>query len=101
MHGAQVFYYSTSREGKILAECIQEHLISDADPSNHRCAKGNSEYMVLTENHCTAIIVECGFLSNQAEADKLVTGAYQEHLAFYIAMAVMQYVSGMQKAPSA
>ena len=46
-------------------------------------------------------IVECGFLSNQAEADKLVTGAYQERLAFYIAMAVMQYVSGMQKAPSA
>ena len=58
-------------------------------------------YYLLKKSTVPTIIVECGFLSNQAEADKLVTGAYQERLAFYIAMAVMQYVSGMQKAPSA
>ena len=50
VHGAQVFYYSTSSGGKALAECIQEHLISEADPSNTRAAKGNSEYLVLRES---------------------------------------------------
>lgn len=93
VHGAQVFYYSTSREGKILAECIQEHLISDADPSNHRCAKGNSEYMVLTENHCTAIIVECGFLSNTDECAKLTTDVYQTDIANAICDAVTEWIN--------
>ena len=71
VHGAQVFYSSTSSGGKALAECIQEHLISEADPSNTRTAKGNSEYLVLRESPCTAVIVECGFLSNTKECSDL------------------------------
>lgn len=67
------------------------------DPDNKRMPKGNNTYYLLKKSTVPTIIVECGFLSNQAEADKLVTGAYQERLAFHIAMAVMQYVSGMQK----
>ena len=80
---------------------MQQELIRGVDPANKRMPKGNNTYYLLKKSTVPTIIVECGFLSNQAEADKLVTGAYQERLAFYIAMAVMQYVSGMQKAPSA
>lgn len=93
VHGAQVFYYSTSKEGKSLAECIQEHLISDVDPSNHRSAKGNSEYMVLTENHCTALIVECGFLSNADECASLTNDGYQSDIADSICSAVTEWVN--------
>lgn len=93
VHGAQVFYYSTSKEGKSLAECIQEHLISDVDPSNHRSAKGNSEYMVLAENHCTALIVECGFLSNADECANLTNDGYQSDIASSICSAVTEWVN--------
>ena len=81
VHGAQVFYYSTSRDGKALAESIQKHLIENADPDNSRAAKGNSEYLILTESPCTAVIVECGFLSNNSECSRLCTDDYQKALA--------------------
>ena len=88
VHGAQVFYYSTSSDGKALAECIQEHLISEADPSNTRAAKGNSEYLVLRESPCTAVIIECGFLSNTKECSDLCNDEYQTALANAICNAV-------------
>lgn len=88
VHGAQVFYYYTSSGGKALAECIQEHLISEADPSNTRAAKGNSEYLVLRESPCTAVIVECGFLSNTKECSDLCNDEYQTALANAICNAV-------------
>ncbi len=88
VHGAQVFYYSTSSAGKCLAETIQQYLISDVDPDNTRMPKGNSEYMVLVESPCTAVIVECGFLSNSQECLKLCDPEYQTSLADAIAKAV-------------
>lgn len=88
VHGAQVFYYSTSSAGKCLAETIQQYLISDVDPGNTRMPKGNSEYMVLVESPCTAVIVECGFLSNSQECLKLCDPEYQTRLASAIAKAV-------------
>lgn len=81
VHGAQVFYYSTSKDGKALAESIQKHLIEDADPDNSRSAKGNSAYLVLAESPCTAVIVECGFLSNNSECSRLCTDDYQKALS--------------------
>ena len=89
VHGAQVFYYSTSRTGKSLAEAIQTQLISDVDPDNSRTSKGNSDYLVLVESPCTAVIVECGFLSNTAECQKLCDPDYQTNLANAIADAIV------------
>lgn len=93
VHGAQVFYYSTSADGKLLAESIQSRLISDADPDNTRNAKGNSEYMVLTDSPCTAVIIECGFLSNPAECARLCDEAYQQTLSDAIASGVQDWIA--------
>ena len=40
---------------------------------------------------CPAILVECGFLSNPAEAEKLKTGTYQTALAAVLFASYMQY----------
>ena len=45
--GAQVFYYSTSEKSRLLAEQLQEKLISMVDPTNHRAAKANDSYYML------------------------------------------------------
>ena len=37
-------------------------------------------------------IIECGFLSNEAEAYKLSDEAYQEKLAWAIHLGIMQYI---------
>ncbi len=91
VHGAQVFYYSTSDSGKLLAENIQNSLVADVDPDNTRLAKGNSDYLVLTDSPCTAVIVECGFLSNSQECRELCTSEYQSQIASAIAKAVASW----------
>lgn len=86
--GAQVFYYETSKEGMLLAQSIQKHLISEADPSNTRSPKGSTSYMILEKCPCTAVIVECGFLSNYEECALLCSDDYQEKICGAIAAAI-------------
>lgn len=91
--GAQVFYYTGSEEGQKLAETVQKQLIAGADPENHREAKANSDYYLLKKSTVTAIICECGFLSNPGECEKLCTPEYQRKIAWNIYLGVMQYIN--------
>lgn len=93
VHGAQVFYYTTSMVGKELAEILQERLIRDVDPENHRAAKGNDSYYLLKKTTAPIVIVECGFLSNVREAEKLGTDFYQEKMAWSIHLGILQYIN--------
>lgn len=94
--GAQVFYHTQSKEGKSIAECIQKNLITYLDKENKRAAKGNESYYLLKNTESPTVIVECGFLSNKAEADKLETEAYQDQVAWAIHMSVMEILSKME-----
>lgn len=88
--GAQVFYYSQSKEGKKLAEVLQESMIKHLDPENHRTAKANDSYYLLKRTPTPTVIVECGFLSNRAEAAKLVTDTYQDQVAKAICAGILK-----------
>ena len=88
IHGAQVFYYSHSEEGKRMAEVMQKALLQ-ADEENTRQAKANDTYYLLKRTEVPTIIVECGFLSNPEEAAKLVSPKYQEKLAEAIAEGIL------------
>lgn len=92
--GAQVFYQTTSVEGKVLAEILQEQLVTGLDPDNRRVAKANSDYYMLKHTQAPMVIVECGFLSNTQEAELLTQEAYQRRVAWTVALGVLQYVSG-------
>lgn len=92
--GAQVFYQTTSGEGKVLAEILQEQLVSGLDPENNRVAKANSDYYMLKNTQAPMVIVECGFLSNSQEAELLTQEAYQRRVAWTVALGTLQYVSG-------
>lgn len=91
--GAQVFYYTQSSSGKALAEKIQMQLVDKADPENKRQVKANDSYYLLKKTPVPIVIVECGFLSNREEAEKLCTEAYQERIAWAIHMGIMQYLN--------
>lgn len=93
IHGAQVFYYSTSKEGKALAETLQEELVRVVDPDNKRQAKENDKYYLLKKTTPPICIVECGFLSNWEECKKLQDENYQEKLAWAIHMGVLRYLN--------
>lgn len=93
VHGAQVFYYTGSREGQALAELVQKQLVEKADPENKRRVKANDSYYLLKKTDVPIVIVECGFLSNGREAEKLCSDDYQEELAWAIHMGILQYLN--------
>ena len=96
VHGAQVFYYTGSTSGQKLAENIQKQLVSKADPDNKRQIKANDSYYLLKKTGIPIVIVECGFLSNSEEAEKLCDSEYQEQIAWAIHMGILQYLNESQ-----
>lgn len=97
--GAQVFYYDTSTQGEILAELIQQSLIMNVDSNNSRKIKANKNYFLLKEINTTAVIVECGFLSNPEEAEQLIQDEYQEKVAVAIYAGVIAFLENKQADP--
>ncbi len=89
--GAQVFYYSNSEKGKVLALDLQENL-KKLDTGNRREAKANDTYYILRHTEVPTVIVECGFLSNWEEAEKLTTEVYQQELALAVCDGILQYI---------
>lgn len=91
-YGAQVFYSETPPESKKLAESIQSELINLADPSNTRNAKKSEGIFILENSKIPSVLVECGFLSNPAELEKLKTDDYRETLAWAIYCGIVKYL---------
>ena len=89
--GAQVFYYEHSEVGKNAALIIQEEL-KQIDSENTREAKGNDTYYLLKKTEVPTIIVECGFLSNAQEAEKLTDETYQNELANSICDGIIKWL---------
>jgi len=93
IHGAQVFYFTGSEAGRQAAELMQEQMVMTLDPENHRQAKENSSYYLLKNVKYPIIIAECGFLSNQKEADLLCDKEYQEQVAWAIHLGIIRYLN--------
>lgn len=91
-HGAQTFFPKNSEESKRLAQCIQRFLRDMVDPENKREALvKDTEILILKNIKKPTVIVECGFLSNAEEEQKLSTQEYQEKLAAAIKEGIKKY----------
>lgn len=90
--GAQVFYYTGSEISKEAASLMQEEL-RKIDSENTRQIKDNNNFYMLKKTEVPTIIVECGFLSNVGEAEKLVSDEYQEQMAEAICSGIMTWLS--------
>lgn len=102
VNGPQVFYYKDSVESATMAQVIQSVLNDYLQPKKKRVAQANTNYYLLTRTPTPTVIVECGFLSNQNEADLLVTDAYQTKVAEAIFMGIVSYyeVNSSNQTPS-
>lgn len=89
-HGTQVFYSPNHPQSAVVAEQIQRSVVRLLQPENHRQIKpaGSSIYL-LHRGTRPAVMVECGFISNPGEAERLQDAAYQRQLAFAIAIGVL------------
>ncbi len=89
--GAQVFSAPTTGSDR-LAALAQDLLTMQVDTSNNRKSKQVSQSVYLMNQiSCPAILAECGFLSNDQEAERLQTKTWQTKLAAALCCAVNQF----------
>lgn len=94
--GAQVFYFKHSKAGEEKALIMQKAL-KILDETNHREAKANDTYYLLKKTEPPTIIVECGFLSNPEEAEKLADEEYQNQVAEAVVSGIESCLGGSGK----
>ncbi|NLM50264.1 MAG: N-acetylmuramoyl-L-alanine amidase CwlD [Clostridiaceae bacterium] len=91
-YGAQVFYSTNDARSKVLGKIIQEELRKVSFKKNDRVAKpADSSVFILKQAKIPAVIVECGFISNEEEELMLMDEKYQEKIAQAILDAVNKY----------
>ena len=84
VHGAQVFYSASERSAEV-AETIQQALNRVINIDNRKNKKPiSSDVYLMSHVTCPAVLVECGFLSNSAETERLQDPNYQTLLAMTI-----------------
>lgn len=95
--GAQTFYSGNNPESKKLAESVQTAIKTLVQPENERVVKkATSSIYLLYYAQVPAIMVECGFISNENEAQKLKTSEYQNELASAICEGINHYYKGTE-----
>ena len=82
-------YYASSRSEK-LARYINSRMSSALRPKTNRGAK-RARFYVIRNTLCPAVLVECGFLTNNSEAKRIQTADYQEKLVAAIVDGVADY----------
>ncbi|QUO43472.1 N-acetylmuramoyl-L-alanine amidase [Brevibacillus composti] len=93
--GIETFVYKTRPADAVkLAEAVQKHLIAATGLKN-RGVKADDLHM-LRETKMTAILVECGFMTNRTEAELLKSDQYRRKCAKAIVAGIAE-VYGLQK----
>lgn len=91
--GAEVMY-SDNDDSKALGLITQDNLVALLDSSNRRVARPAPKELLLTSSvECPTILVECGFMSNPQEVQKLASNDYQLKLAAILAGSYIQFLN--------
>ncbi len=92
--GAQMFYSATDSRSEALAKSLQDSFKELIQPENSREIKlcGKELFLCYFSKNPT-VMVECGFLSNPAEASLLNTEEYQQKIALTIFKGLTDYLN--------
>ena len=85
--GGQTFYQNNDKS-KALAETIQNNL-NKINKKDKKSKKG--DYFILNNSKPVGVLVECGFLSNNDEREKLTSEKYQRQIARIIKVGIVDY----------
>ncbi|MGL6107351.1 N-acetylmuramoyl-L-alanine amidase [Romboutsia sp.] len=89
-NGIETFYHTNKATHKPLASEIQTNAIKESGAKNRGVKDAN--YAVLRETNMTSALFEGGFMTNQAELNKLTDPSYQNKLATAIANGIEKYL---------
>lgn len=89
-HGAETWKWHTNTSR--LAEDVQTELVV-ATGAKDRGVKSSKTFYVLKHTVVSAIVIECGFMSNNKERAKLFDADYQEKIALGISKGIVKAFS--------
>lgn len=86
--GAQAFYAPKNEVSKVFADIVQKHFKS---LTNTKMTSKPGDYYILNNATKIGSLVECGFLSNPDDREKLITDDYQEKVAQTLYDSILEY----------
>ena len=89
-HGAETWKWERAKGA--LAEAVQTALIA-ASGFKDRGVKSTTAFYVLRHTVAPALVVECGFLSNESERGRLFDEAMQDKIAAGIARGIARLIN--------
>lgn len=96
--GLQTFYSENNALNQALARQIQSDVCTFLQPDNNRKEKeAKGKIYLLDRLSCPAVLIECGFLTNPEECQKLQSEEYQNALAFTLSRSLLQFVADGRK----
>lgn len=96
--GSQVFYSGGNKQSQVLAGYIQSSLVAMIQKDNHRkIKKAGTDIYLLYHAKNPAVMVECGFMTNPGECEKLKDESYQNELSFGIICGIFEYLKNLEE----
>ena len=91
--GMQFFYSGNDAASAVFAECMRGAVVQHLQPDNSRvCKQAGGDIYLLDRAVGTAVLAECGFLSNPEEAAQLMTPEYREQIAAVLCVGILNYI---------
>ena len=91
--GTQVFYSPNTDSSVLLAQSIQKSVVNQIQNDNKREIKKCTDSVYLIYNaKKTAVLVECGFMTNSDELALLKSEEYQTELSKAIGDGIIDYL---------
>ena len=92
--GVQI-YHAESENSRLLASKIRQAVTTELQPDNKRPLKSSGSIYILKNTQPPIALVECGFLSNPEECEKLSQKEYQKRLSFSIVCGIIDYIDDL------
>lgn len=89
--GCQVFYKQQDELSQKLAENIKDLLIKNIEDARQLTLEG--DYLVLNSANCPAVLVECGFLSNETDELRLQQKDFREKLCYQVFCGTIKFLN--------
>lgn len=90
--GFQAYFNGNDASSRRLALAIQNSVKNSLQNDNQRAIKNGGELYILKNAPTTTVLLECGFLSNSEECEKLCEKEYQNQLSFAILCGIIEYI---------
>ncbi len=91
--GLQVYYSKNNEKSMVLAETIQEGARFLREENNRKTKAAGDNIYLLYHTEIPAVLVECGFLSNEAELAFLKSDGYQWGLAVSLYTSILEFIA--------